>query len=100
MYILYLYNVHVPAYVGVWARGGGGGIEVGSCRTNQNGAATGLRRNEFWCRIGNGSMPNGTMDGLTDFCSCFLCICLCCFADRRGVWDPVFRDQCQGKCQY
>ena len=43
--------VHVPAYVtvallGVWARGGGGGgrggIEVGSCRINQNGAATGL----------------------------------------------------------
>ena len=35
-----------PAYVtvgllGVWARGGGGGGR-GSCRTNQNGAATGL----------------------------------------------------------
>ena len=37
---MYRHNYVTVGLLGVWARGGG--IEVGSCRTNQNGAATGL----------------------------------------------------------
>ena len=52
MYTLYTYMYRHMYECGLGGGGGGGGsFEVGSCRTNQNGAATGLHTlQDYWLK--------------------------------------------------